>query len=176
MTAELPCGDRLEKVFQRQERLQGESFGHSLRELTHEQQMDYIRWNVLALEDELHEALAEVPWKPWSSGDASGIDQGRYFKELVDAFHFFMNLWLVFVPAEEAAALLYEMYSEKSDLNAKRQAEGYDGVSTKCPACRRALDEPEAIQFVPSVNVHRCKACGFPLDTEKLVAAGLILA
>ena len=34
-----------------------------------------------------------------------------------------------------------EKNAERLKKNAKRQEEGYDGVSTKCPGCHRALDD-----------------------------------
>ena len=59
--------------------------------------------------------------------------------ELVDVFHFFMNLCMV---AHMGPEELMQRYIEKRNVNAKRQEEGYDGVSTKCPECKRALDDP----------------------------------
>ena len=117
--------------------LQIESFGTDPRLLDDVQKTEWIRWNVLALEDELHEALAETGWKPWAT--SNHINRDAFVSELVDAFHFLMNLMLVVgCDADEFLA----KYGEKRGINAKRQADGYDGVSTKCPKCKRALDDP----------------------------------
>ena len=56
----------------------------------------------------------------------------------------------------------------KRAKNAQRQLDGYDGVSTKCPKCGRALDDAGAIQvrrdpYTP-VAWHICAGCGCELD------------
>ena len=115
------------------------------RTLEGEKLVEFIRWNVLALENELHEMLQEVKWKPWAKveeGEDRIIDRTRFIKELVDAFHFFMNLVLAGAPAhrtEEIAGEFAAAYFEKNRINAQRQAEGYTGK--KCPVCGRAVEE-----------------------------------
>lgn len=120
--------------------LQIKSYGNSPMDLDEAGRLEWIRWNILALEDELHEALAEVGWKPWAK--SKHINRHAFVSELVDAFHFLMNLMLV---VDCSADEFLEKYFEKRGLNAKRQADGYDGVSGKCGSCKRALDD---------VNVH----------------------
>src|SRR5699024_2995899 len=39
--------------------------------------------------------------------------------------------------------MLMEMYYAKHKKNQQRQEEGYDGVSSKCGYCRRALDDED---------------------------------
>lgn len=96
----------------------------------------FISMNILALTDELHEALAEVGWKPWAS--SRHLNRDAYKGELVDAFHFFMNLMMVAgIDSQE----LLEAYFEKAKVNRQRQKDGYDGVTSKCPVCGRALDD-----------------------------------
>lgn len=116
--------------------LQIKSFKVDPQSLSDEQKMDWIRWNVLAMEDELHEALAETGWKPWAK--SQHINREAFISELVDAFHFFMNLMIIVncTPDE-----LLAKYAEKREVNAQRQEDGYDGVSGKCPNCKRALDD-----------------------------------
>jgi dimeric dUTPase (all-alpha-NTP-PPase superfamily) len=109
------------------------------RYLTGDARADFIRWNMLATEDELHEALQETGWKPWAS-DRS-LNREAYINELVDAFHFFMNLLLVASPGmdpEEIAADFEVKYLKKRGVNAQRQQEGYTGQ--KCPACHREVE------------------------------------
>jgi dimeric dUTPase (all-alpha-NTP-PPase superfamily) len=119
-----------------QRKLQQTSFGQDPVGLTGEAATDWIRWNVLALEDELHEALAETGWKPWAK--SKHVNRDAFVSELVDAFHFLMNRMLVVdCDADEFLA----KYAEKRGLNAARQAAGYDGVSGKCSVCKRALDD-----------------------------------
>lgn len=98
--------------------------------------VSFIHWNVTALTDELHELLAETSWKPWAKGDYINLTAAK--SELVDAFHFLMNLAIVLgMDADE----LEEKYFAKRAKNIKRQEAGYDGVKGKCPGCKRALDD-----------------------------------
>lgn len=116
--------------------LQRRSYGKDPANLSEEERAEWIRWNVLALEDELHEALGEVGWKPWAT--SRHVNREQFRNELVDAWHFFMNLLLcVGVDAEE----FFAAYMAKAQKNAKRMADGYDGVSGKCKECRRDLSE-----------------------------------
>ena len=120
-----------------QHQLQCDSYGADPFTLEGEELMDWIRWNMLACEDELHEALAETGWKPWAT--SNHVDAKAFVHELVDAWHFFMNL-LLCVGCDSSE--FYAAYCEKHDLNAKRQADGYDGIAGKCKVCGRALDDP----------------------------------
>jgi len=116
--------------------LQVQAYGKDPRKLSDEERMEWVRWNILALEDELHEALQETGWKPWAT--KNHLNEDAFRGELVDGLHFFLNLMLV---ANISAEELLAGYQLKREKNAKRQADGYDGVSTKCPECKRALDD-----------------------------------
>tara|TARA_R110000796_G_scaffold39383_4_gene98278 strand:+ start:8527 stop:8955 length:429 start_codon:yes stop_codon:yes gene_type:complete len=127
---------QFEDALKAQLELQKKSFGTDPTMLDDEQKMDFIRWNVLALEDELHEALAETGWKPWAT--SKHVNRAAYIAELVDAFHFLMNLMLV---VDCSADEFLQKYAEKRKINVQRQVEGYDGVKGKCGRCHRALDD-----------------------------------
>lgn len=99
--------------------------------------IDFIHWNVTALTDELHELLGEVGWKPWAKSRHINLDAAR--GEWIDALHFMLNLGLVL--GLDQAKEITALYDAKHAKNEKRQEEGYDGVSTKCPGCGRALDD-----------------------------------
>lgn len=114
--------------------------GMNFKTLTDEERIEAVRWNMLALQDELHEALAEVGWKPWAT--SRHINREAYIAELVDAWHFFMNLLLLVDATEDE---IRSGYYAKRLRNNKRQAEGYDGVSDKCRECGRALDDPAVV-------------------------------
>lgn len=106
----------------------------------------FIRDMTLACEDELHEALAETGWKPWASSRHVNADPMR--KELVDAWHFFMNLMLIaaaeaHMTCDEFADQFTKDYVTKNAVNLQRQQQGYDGVSGKCRQCHRDLKEVE---------------------------------
>ncbi len=121
----------LREVFDRQLLLQTQSMGVDLIALNDEARVDYIRTMILALEDELHEALAEVGWKPWATNRS--INREAFGNELVDALHFLVNLFLV---AGWSHHDVIDAYFEKADRNAKRQADGYDGRTGDC-GCQR---------------------------------------
>jgi len=130
--------DSLEAIFDRQLRLQLDSFGYDPTSLSDEQLSEWVRWNTLALEDELHEALAEVRWKPWSI-DSGFVNRDAYVKELVDAVHFLVNLFLA---AGATPDEVLTRYLAKANTNSERQAAGYTHDYMK-GADGRALDEPE---------------------------------
>lgn len=110
--------------------------GFDPENLTPFKKMEYLREQSLALTDELHEALAETGWKSWAT--SNHINSEAYRSELADVFIFFMNLMLVDgCTPEELMAIV----AKKIAKNHKRQDDGYDGVSTKCPGCKRAYDD-----------------------------------
>lgn len=98
--------------------------------------MNYIRTMVLACTDELHEALAETGWKPWAT--STHMNTEAYQSELADAFMFLMNLMLA---GDMSMDQLFAAVVRAQEKTANRLAEGYDGVSTKCRGCKRALDD-----------------------------------
>jgi dimeric dUTPase (all-alpha-NTP-PPase superfamily) len=126
----------LNLIFERQKKLQEESFGIDFTDLSDEERSQFIKDMVLAATDELHEALAEVGWKPWAS--SRHINREAFVGELVDVLHFIVNLWLAVGATPEEVE---QRYQEKAEKNAKRQKEGYDGVWGKCPVCKRAFDD-----------------------------------
>lgn len=116
--------------------------GRHPAELTDEGKMRYLRTQALALTDELHEALAETGWKDWTT--SNHLNRGPYMGELADVFIFLMNLMLV---GDITPTDLMGVVKDKISKNHKRQDDGYDGVSTKCPGCKRAYDDTETKCF-----------------------------
>lgn len=113
-------------------------------EMSPEELQAFIHWNFMALIKELGEATDEVSWKPWASGEF--INYPACLHEMVDAWHFFLNLMLAFGAMsgheeEELGNEFTEYYKLKNAKNLQRQIDGYDGVSTKCPNCKRELSE-----------------------------------
>lgn len=129
--------DYMREWLRTQRTLQKESYGVDFDTMSDEERITFITWNVLALTDELHEALAEIGWKPWAT--SRHINTEALQGELVDAMHFLGNLILA---SGMSADRLMRLYRAKRATNAKRQENGYDGVTTKCPVCKRALDDP----------------------------------
>lgn len=137
---------QIQRMIELQRELQIKAYGKDPAEiLDGHERMDFIRWNVLALQDELHEALAETGWKPWAK--AQHVNEEAFYGEMVDAWHFFMNLMLV---TGMTAERLEQGYLAKRLKNAARQEANYDGVSTKCQLCKRALDD-DAVACRPAV-------------------------
>src|SRR5690606_25002112 len=98
-----------------------ESYGLDPADLPEEERIEFIRWNVLALTDELHEALNECGWKPWAT--SRHVNEEAALKELIDAWHFFMNLlWAIGGRAlkdnDALADALFNAYVAKNKRNA----------------------------------------------------------
>jgi len=132
--------DTFSRMLKLQEQLQTESFGYNFQRMLPADRIQYIKDMKLALEAELQEALDEVGWKPWAA--TRFINREAYLGELVDVLHFWMNMILVLGDdPEELASEIFTRYCLKNHINERRQREGYDGVSTKCGGCGRALDD-----------------------------------
>lgn len=138
----------LNTMLEMQRQLQVKHYGKDPADLQGEERALFIKDMVLALSDELHEALQEVGWKPWAT--SRHVNDEAFKGELIDAWHFFMNLILVsgMDPFD-----FMQRYISKHDKNASRQKAGYDGVANKCPGCRRALDD-DAVRCVPIVGAN----------------------
>lgn len=119
-----------------QNQLQRDAYGIAYESMNTDEKIAAIKDMVLALTDELHEALAEVGWKPWATSRHIHTEALR--GELIDAYHFLMNLMLIAGMTDEDVD---RMYREKNRRNLERQQAGYDGVTGKCPGCGRALDD-----------------------------------
>lgn len=145
MTEAAPEQDMLVLMMRLQKEMQEATYGYDFNNMTVADKVEFIHWNTTAGIDEAHEALAETSWKPWAKGDF--LNREAYKGELVDEWHFFMNKLIVagITPHE-----LYESYLAKRRINIQRQVDGYDGVSTKCPVCKRALDDP-AVECEPGI-------------------------
>lgn len=144
-------------------------------EMTFEELARFITWNVTALMAELGEMLNEVGWKPWAS--SRHINMPAAMDEMVDAWHFFLNILLAQAAWHKVdlstMALAFEaQYVKKNAKNLQRQIEGYDGVSGKCAHCHRELDSihPDHLRVMlmgPKFNpTHTVKLC-----SEKCAAA-----
>lgn len=136
MTIDPPL-DRLGEMFELQADLQKNAYGkHPSDIIDAEERIQFLKDMKLAIDDELSEFMAEIGWKPWAT--SRHVNEEAAQGELVDAFHFFMNLCMgVGMTPDE----LFKKYKAKRLKNIKRQAEGYDGIAGKCGVCHRALDD-----------------------------------
>lgn len=117
--------------------LQTRSFGTDPHELEGVERAEFVSWNTTALVAELGEMLAEFPgWKPWVT-DRSVLNREAFIGEMVDALHFVANILSAVRCTDDE---LNAAYMRKVRKNEERMASGtYDGVSEKCPECKREL-------------------------------------
>lgn len=172
--------DRLSSMIAHQEKLQREAYGSDLTgPMPDSIRMNLIRTNAFALIAEIIEATDETGWKPWAT--SNHIRQPAFNGEMVDAWHFFMNLMLLANPGKapaELAHVLYAGYMAKREKNIERQRAGYDGVSTKCPICGRALDDEgtpchrDANRLPDVIEPRQLAYLGHPAGTKRTKASG----
>lgn len=105
---------------------------------------NYMQTNALAAVDEIMEMLGEVGWKPWAS-PRGWVRREHLLKEGVDVLHFIANMLCAAGVSDDE---FWEAYRAKQVTNSRRQELGYDGVSGKCPGCRRSYDDE--IKCVPA--------------------------
>lgn len=135
----------LGSMFSAQRKLQTMLLGIDPQHMDRADQLRYITTMVTACTDELHEALNETGWKPWTTSDH--INTEAFKDELVDGLLFWINLALV---AGMTSKDVYNRYHEKRANAERRFNENYDGVSTKCPKCKRAYDN-KAVMCYPAM-------------------------
>jgi hypothetical protein len=101
--------------------------------------IEYMRWNMLAIDDELAEMRQAISWKPWQH-DAPYADREEIVKEAVDVLHFVAN---IIVAAGGTDEMLDKFYLEKMERNKERQLKGYKikDQGVKCELCTRAIDD-----------------------------------
>ena len=105
---------------------------------SNEEKIQYLKDMILAGEDELHEAMAEMGWKPWAS--SRHINRDAVVSELVDTMQFIMNM---LTALGATAGEVETKHYQKLRVNWQRlESKAYDGVAGKCPICKRALDDP----------------------------------
>ena len=164
----------LDTMMEMQRNLQAR-LGTNFADLNEVERAQFMRNHRGYLEDELAEALYEMPnyklWKDYSNMSPEACE-GAWQKvrmELIDAFHFFMNLLLC---AGMTAEEVFSMYTMKNKENFERQDRGYtadvsyrdqavEEVMEAAPTCTitgidEALGSSDFIAFVTSAdgNVH----------------------
>jgi hypothetical protein len=117
--------------------------------------IEYIRWNMLAIDDELAEVRQAISWKPWQH-DEPYADRKEIVKECVDVLHFVANILCAAGATDEE---LDAEYLAKMQKNADRQKNGYRVLDAgmKCTKCTRALDD---------YDVNSCTTAGCPSKAQ----------
>lgn len=138
--------DKLNEIFRLQRELQA-ALGYDFDRMTMRARIQYILTMSYALEDEVHESTKEVGWKPWAK--SRHINEDAYRSELIDAFFFLLNLMMA---AGMKPLDLWRGFLKKLKVNHDRAKNGYDGVSTKCPVCKRDFGDT-GVECSPGVHV-----------------------
>jgi hypothetical protein len=108
----------LDDCRQRQE----EVFGIDAMTLDNEEYANYVMYNMLALQDECHELLRTVAWKPWVTSGRGEFDADQLVDESVDVMFFLGNLFVAFdVTAEDLAIRM-----QHKDNVVRMRADGYN--------------------------------------------------
>lgn len=110
-------------------------------------QVEYFKDMSLAGIAEIIEMMEETGWKPWSSSWHINLEAAR--GEWIDAWHFLMNCANTLNMDER---IITHLYFEKARVNEARANGTYDGKSTKCLLCKRALDDISVRCYAPSGN------------------------
>jgi hypothetical protein len=137
----MPDVDMLEHIFEKHKELQlaippkGEWPGQE--SFSKEKRIQLLKEWKLAIESELQEMLDETGWKPWAT--SRHINEEAAKVEVIDAFFFWLNAAMTM---RMSAVDVFEGYGEKWAKNMERHKDGtYDGVTGKCPGCKRGLDD-----------------------------------
>ena len=110
--------DKLKDMFERQKKFQELLKNFPITLVT--QRKELINNFSLALIVETTEALQETNWKPWQKNGF--YDKSKFQNEIVDCWHFLINLSLIAFDNEED---FYRKFIEKNNENIKRQERGY---------------------------------------------------
>ena len=108
--------DKLNTLFLHQVEFQDHLLGHSEYYLN----IDYIKEMSLALVVETGEAIQNLNWKSWQLNKQH--DWGKFQDEVVDMWHFLINITLASGMTSDD---LFLKFLEKSQINNIRQEEGY---------------------------------------------------
>lgn len=128
-----------QSVYQRQ------SYGLDLRKMDDAERLAYLDMNLKAAILEIAEAYDEFAWKPWANN--TFLNRDAAVGEGIDVLFFMANY---FAALGVSSKELSERYHRKMNINTARQEVGYDTSTTKCPKCRRALDD-EAVACTPEL-------------------------
>lgn len=107
---------RLDTVFKRQKKFIKKFF--NVDNLSDLEKTKWTKEFVLCIQQELAELIEELPWKHWKDYSDFKIDVLNLQYELVDVFHFFVDLCLIW---DIDSKKLLQMYDSKSRHNFDRQ-------------------------------------------------------
>jgi dimeric dUTPase (all-alpha-NTP-PPase superfamily) len=111
--------DKLDTLFSIQEKLQ-ELYGYKFPFKDEKKRQEYISDNALNLYVEIGESIKNTKYKKWKKNQE--FNEEEFKKELVDCWHFLINLTLASGMDSED---LLKRYIEKNNENKQRINEGY---------------------------------------------------
>lgn len=113
----------LQELLNRQVALQ-KRIGCELQQLSQEEREKWTKENMIAIVAELVELLEWMNWKHWKKTKVVVTPERlkEIQMEIIDIFHFWMNLCIIW---EMDAEKIKELYFEKNEINYKRQDAGY---------------------------------------------------
>ena len=101
--------DKLDLIFKCQKDLQ-ELLGHSIDDMIIEEKEAYTRDNFLGIMAELNDLMGEINWNKWKP-NKKVANQNKIVNIMNDAFHYFINICLVWdIYPEE----LYDKYNKRN--------------------------------------------------------------
>lgn len=139
--------------------LQRTAFGQDPPTLEDDERADWLMMNLFAMVTEVTEMSDEMGWKPWTH-PRGWTNRDLVISEMADLFHFAGNILATIECTGEEFSVAY---LEKVGKNYTRQAEGDDGISRRCPHCKRSLDDVgvRVIHHDDSQREdHLCAGCG----------------
>lgn len=93
---------------------------NSIEEMCEKENIENLVFQILAMFDEVSEALACIPWKPWKK--VQGFNLNSFKEELIDIFHFLINCCLYVGMSSED---IFNEFMRKNKINWERQKDGY---------------------------------------------------
>jgi dimeric dUTPase (all-alpha-NTP-PPase superfamily) len=103
-------------------------YGNYIENMSLKESVAFIKEMSIHLNQEVNEALYELPWfKPWKNyKNMTEVEVyeafNRFREEMIDAWHFFMNIMLA---GGITAEMLHGAYLAKNAENYERQKRGY---------------------------------------------------
>lgn len=118
--------DRLAVMFHEQSKLQEKHCVTELCEGNLIMQQHYIDKMLLAIHEEAVEIARETISKhtamPFGWKNSAEYNEEKYKEEIIDLWHFVMNLWLITGATDQE---FFEMYLDKNNINHERQESNY---------------------------------------------------
>jgi hypothetical protein len=136
----IPVSDGRWRWLESTRELQVKHYGRDYDALARDPELlaDTLMMNFTAAVVELGEVMDEVGWKTWIT-NRGWVNRKEFIGEIVDHQHFIANMLTAVGCTDDEYE---EAYRAKQQVNRDRMTSGtYDGVSTKCMLCHRALDD-----------------------------------